>query len=289
MAKTALNAVQGEWETNPYPSQTQILVETGLSGVALLHALEGEQFRLCYQPKVEMKSGKVAGLEALLRWCHPTHGMLSPELFIPVAEQHGVIQAITRWVLETVIRQCARWRREGLLIPVAINLSGLDLEDLTLPTYVAGLLETWELPPSFIELEITETAAIIDMECSRAVLGQLSRLGVGVAIDDFGIGYSSLQRLRQLPVTTIKIDKSFVGKAGCDEHDMVFIDTITHLGHRLGLKVVAEGIECLATWVRLAAAGCDMGQGYHISRPLSCEAVNGWMRSSAQHDWRKIG
>lgn len=284
MVKSAVNAVQGM-----YPCSTQTMVERGLSGAALLHALEDGQFRLHYQPKVEMRGGKVVGVEALLRWHHPTHGLLRPELFVPVAEQHGVIQAISRWVLETVVSQCAQWRKEGLRVPVAVNLSGMDLEDRTLPHYLAGLLQTCALPSSFIELEITETAAIADLACSLEVLGQLSRLGVGVAIDDFGIGYSSLQRLRQLPVTTIKIDKSFIAQGGCNKHDMVFIDTITHLGHRLGLKVVAEGIESKESWARLAAAGCDMGQGYHISRPLPSDAVNNWMRSSAQQLWRKIG
>lgn len=287
MAKTGMNVANVVWQGNPYPGR--IWGERGISGLALMQALEEEQFSLCYQPKVEMKSGKVVGLEALLRWRHPSRGILSPELFIPVAEQHGVIRAVTRWVLETVIRQCAGWRRQEIFIPVAVNLSGMDLEDRSLPDYVAGLLETWEVPSSFLELEITETAAITDPHCSRAVLECFSRLGLSVAIDDFGIGYSSLQRLKQLPVSTIKIDKSFVTQAACDEHNMVFIDTITDLGHRLGLTVVAEGIECRESWTRLAAAGCDMAQGYHISRPLCGKAVNDWLRSGAQHGWCKIG
>lgn len=287
MAKTGENTAQGEWQGELYPAHRR--VERLISGETLSQALEDGQLSLYYQPKVDMQSGQAVGLEALLRWHHTTHGMLTPEYFIPVAEQQGVIRAITRWVLETVIRQCASWRREGLLMPIAVNLSGLDLDDRALPSYVAGLLETWQVPSTFIELEITETAAIADLECSIEVLGRLSRLGLGVAIDDFGIGYSSLQRLKQLPVNTIKIDKSFVTQSCCDEHDMVFIDSITRLGHRLGLKVVAEGIECSESWARLAAVGCDMGQGYHISRPLSGEAITGWLRSGAQHDWRKIG
>lgn len=287
MATAGGNAAQGTWQEASRPGR--IRGKGLICGKALVQALEEEQLSLYYQPKVEMKSGRVVGLEALLRWQHSAFGLLTPELFIPIAEQHGVIRAITRWVLETVIRQCASWRQEGLLIPIAVNLSGLDLEDRDLPDYLIGLLETWQVPSPFIELEITETAAIADLESSIEVLGRLSRLGLGVAIDDFGIGYSSLQRLKQLPVTTIKIDKSFVTHAGSDEHDMVFIDTITRLGHRLGLKVVAEGIECGESWARLAAAGCDMGQGYHISRPLTSEAISSWLRSGAQHDWRKIG
>lgn len=246
-------------------------------------AIHQGQLSLHYQPKVEMKTGRVVGLEALLRWRHHRHGMISPEHFIPVAERHGRIHAITRWVLEAVIRQCASWRSDGLLVPVAVNLSGFDLAERELPAYVAGLLERWEVPPLFIELEITETAVISDHQRCREVLGQLSQLGIAVAIDDFGTGYSSLQRLKQLPFNTIKIDKSFVMDAARDSQEMVFVDTITQLGHRLGMKVVAEGVECRESWARLAAAGCDMGQGYHISRPLSGEVMSHWLRSGAQH------
>lgn len=263
--------------------------ESLVSREALLVALRNNELTLYYQPKVEMQSGQVVGLEALLRWHHVSLGVLSPELFIPIAEQHGIIRDITRWVLEGVIRQCARWRDEGLVVPVAVNLSGLDLEDWKLPDYVGSLLERWQVPPYFIELEITETAAIADHDLSREILGRLSRLGISVAIDDFGIGYSSLQRLKMLPVNTIKIDKSFVIGAERGDQGMVFVDTITSLGHRLGLKVVAEGVECLESWERIAAAGCDMGQGYHISRPLSGEAMTGWLRTGAQRNLAKIG
>lgn len=250
-----------------------------VSDTELSLALQSGQLTLHYQPKVEMKSGQVVGLEALLRWRHSQHGMLSPELFIPMAERHGLIHPITHWVLQAAISQCARWREEGVMLPVAVNLSGLDLEDDSLPDYVALQLDRWQLPSHYIEVEITETADIADYRKSIEVLGSLSQLGIGVAIDDFGTGYASLQRLRQLPVNTIKIDKSFVMDSGEFEQDMIFIDSITDLGHRLGLKVVAEGVECQESWRRLAAAGCDMVQGYHISRPLPVEAVSGWLRT----------
>lgn len=242
-------------------------------------ALQNGQLTLHYQPKVEMKSGRVVGLEALLRWRHSRLGMLSPELFIPAAEQNGLIHPITHWVLQAAISQCARWREEGVVLPVAVNLSGLDLEDSNLPDYVAALLQRWQLPSRYIEVEITETADIADQRKCIDVLSNFSQLGIGVAIDDFGTGYSSLHRLRQLPVNTIKIDKSFITDSSEIEQDMVFVDSITRLGHRLGLKVVAEGVECQESWTRLAAAGCDIGQGYHISRPLPVEAVSGWLRA----------
>jgi EAL domain-containing protein (putative c-di-GMP-specific phosphodiesterase class I) len=276
-------------QTGCHPRAETHALPLAITTDELLSALENGQLVLYYQPKVAMKSGRPVGLEALLRWHHERHGLISPELFIPHAERSGIIQPISRWVLEQVIRQCARWRDAGLLIPVAVNLSGLDLADKTLPDYVAGLLEQWQIPSPFIELEITETAAISDQEVGRRVLLRLARLGIGVTIDDFGIGYSSLQRLRQLPATTIKIDKSFVIGSDSTERDMLFVDTITRLGHGLGMKVVAEGVECRESWERLAAAGCDMGQGYHFSRPLPVEAMTGWLRRGAHFGFAWIG
>lgn len=252
-------------------------------------AIRDDRLTIHYQPKVEMKNGRVVGLEALLRWDHHEHGLISPEHFIPLAERHGRIRAITRWVLSTVIRQCADWQKEGLLVPIAVNISGLDLVDSELPGYVAEQLRRWSVPSLFIELEITETAAIADHRVSREVLSRLAELGIAVAIDDFGTGYSSLLRLKQFPFNTIKIDKSFVMDAGRLSNEMVFVDTITQLGHRLGMKVVAEGVECSESWQRLLAAGCDVGQGYHISRPLPGEVMTGWLRDGAQHVASKIG
>lgn len=246
-------------------------------------ALGSEALTVFYQPKVDLRSGAVTGLEALLRWHHADRGLLSPELFIPLAERSGLIPVITRWVLNAVLRQCGLWQQQGILVPIAVNLSGLDLEDVSLPDYLAQLLEAWEIPPQFIELEITETAAFGDPQRSLGVLQRLSRLGVAVAIDDFGIGYSSLERLKQLPVNTIKIDKSFVMEEGRGEHDMLFVDSITRLGHQLGMKVVAEGVDSHESWQRLLASGCDMAQGYHISRPLSDVAVTGWLRDSVRN------
>jgi EAL domain-containing protein (putative c-di-GMP-specific phosphodiesterase class I) len=261
--------------------QQQALDELVISG-ALHQALHNEALTLAYQPKVDMRSGEVMGLEALLRWHHPERGALSPEQFIPLAERHGLIPAITRWVLNAVLRQCGHWRRQGLLVPIAVNLSGLDLEDATLPDYLAQLLEAWEIPAEYLELEITETAAIGDQQRSLTILRRLSALGVAVAIDDFGIGYSSLHRLKHLPINTIKIDKSFVMEEGRSDHDLLFVDTITRLGHQLGMKIVAEGVDSHASWQRLLATGCDMAQGYHISHPLSDEAVTCWLRDGAR-------
>lgn len=254
------------------------LQEGQVSDAELQEALCRDDFTIFYQPKVDLKSGTVKGLEALLRWHHPYHGLLSPEQFIPMAERNGFIQAITRWVLNTVLRQCAEWQQLGLLVPVAVNLSGIDLEDTTLPDHLEQLLQAWEIPAQFIELEITETAAIADHPRCIDILRRLTALGVTVAIDDFGIGYSSLQRLKHLPVDTIKIDKSFVMEEGRGENDVLFVDTIVRLGHQLGKKVVAEGVDCRESWQRLLTTSCDMAQGYHISQPLSVEAITTWLR-----------
>ncbi len=248
----------------------------------LHHALSNDALSVFYQPKIDLKSGEVRGVEALLRWYHADQGMLSPEQFIPMAERNGLIQAITRWVLNAVMRQCALWQQLGLLLPVAVNLSGLDLEDATLPDFLAQLLEAWEIPAEFLELEITETAAIADQQRGIDILQRISDIGIAIAIDDFGIGYSSLHRLKHLPVNTIKIDKSFVMEEGRSENDLLFVDTIAHLGHQLGMKVIAEGVDSYESWQRLLATGCDMAQGYHISHPLSSEAITGWLRDTAR-------
>lgn len=260
---------------------TSLNPEAPLSDSELHDALLRDAFSVLYQPKVELKSGKVTGLEALLRWYHPERGALPPELFIPFAERNGLIQLLTRWVLNTVLRQGALWRQQGILLPIAVNLSGHDLEDATLPDYLEQLLQVWELPAQFLELEITETAAIGDQERAVETLQRLSSLGVTVAIDDFGIGYSSLQRLKQLPIDAIKIDKSFVMEQGRDKHDGLFVDTIIRLGHQLGMKVVAEGVDSPESWLRLLGSGCDMAQGYHISHPLPGETISGWLQERA--------
>lgn len=258
----------------------QVTLEELIAGGELDHALQNEALSLVYQPKVDLHSGEVRGLEALLRWHHSERGQLSPEQFIPLAERYGLIPTITRWVLNAVLRQCGHWQAQGLLVPIAVNLSGLDLQESDLPDYLAQLLQAWEIPAQFIELEITETAAIGDHQGSLEILKRLSALGVAVAIDDFGIGYSSLHRLKHLPINTIKIDKSFVMEQGRGAHDILFVDTITRLGHQLGMKVVAEGVDSHDSWQRLLATGCDMAQGYHISRPLTGDAVTDWLRDT---------
>ena len=247
----------------------------------LHHALSNDALTVFYQPKIDLKSGRVSGVEALLRWYHAEQGLLSPEQFIPLAEHNGLIQTITRWVLNAVLRQCALWQQQGLLVPVAVNLSGIDLQDESLPDYLSQLLQAWEIPADYLELEITETAAISDMNSSIDTLHRISALGITIAIDDFGIGHSSLHRLKHLPVHIIKIDKSFIMGQQQGDRDLLFVDTIAQLGHQLGMKVIAEGVDSHECWQQLQKTECDMAQGYHISHPLSGEAITGWLCNSA--------
>ncbi|MDQ2069714.1 putative bifunctional diguanylate cyclase/phosphodiesterase [Natronospira bacteriovora] len=253
-------------------------------------AIDDEQFHIQYQPKIAVSNRQATQLEALIRWNHPEQGFVPPDEFIPLAENSGYIRTISRWVLQTVIRQLAEWRRSELSIAVAVNISALDLVDAGLPRYVQALLDQHELPPSALGLEITETTVMKDARHALHILQELRSLGVAIAIDDFGTGYSSLAQLRSLPVDELKIDKSFVMKlAGQaeDAEDPVIVRSTIDLAHNMGLKVVAEGVEDEATWWRLAGYGCDSIQGYWISRPMPADALPEWLGEFANRQWRE--
>jgi EAL domain-containing protein (putative c-di-GMP-specific phosphodiesterase class I) len=224
-----------------------------------------------------LHSGELAGLEALVRWDHPLKGLLPPEQFIPFAEREGLIGSLTRLVFASVIQQGAAWQREHCLVPISINLSALDLEDLSLPEYVEDLLMEWELSGNFLEIEITESKAIDDWNRCADLLHRFSALGISVAIDDFGTGYASWSYLKELPVDAIKIDKSFVMEMAGDHTNSVIVQSIVHLAHQLGKSVVAEGVDSQVSWDMLLLSECDQAQGFHISRPLSTEAVTPWL------------
>jgi diguanylate cyclase (GGDEF)-like protein/PAS domain S-box-containing protein len=250
----------------------------------LLHDLrqapEQEQLLLHYQPKVEMKSGAIHQVEALIRWQHPQRGILPPDDFLPLAEESGLMKPLSQWVLNEAIRQCRVWDRDGIHLRVAVNLSMRDLQDTQLPQRIAGLLTAWGLDPASLEVEVTETAIAADIERTRQSLADLHQMGVRIAIDDFGTGYSSLAHLRQLPVDTVKIDKSFVHGLTKNDNDTAIVRATIELGHDLGLQVVAEGVEDQATWDALATLGCDLVQGYLISRPLPAVALQEWLSAA---------
>jgi diguanylate cyclase (GGDEF)-like protein/PAS domain S-box-containing protein len=253
----------------------------------LRHAIENDQLVLHYQPKASFVTGCVSHVEALVRWRHPQRGLVPPDQFIPLAEQTGLICPLFLWVLNDALRQCSLWQREGIELHVAVNLSMRNLQDPRLPDTLVNFLSRWNLEPTWVELEITESALAADPERAMKILTRFSVMGMRIAIDDFGTGYSSLAYLKRLPVDEIKIDKSFVLGMATDENDATIVRSTIDLGHNLGLKVVAEGIEDQATWNLLAAWGCDLAQGYFLSHPLPATDFVAWLRECGRAELRQ--
>jgi diguanylate cyclase (GGDEF)-like protein len=242
----------------------------------LRHAVEHGELRLYYQPKVHLGSALVVAAEAQIRWAHPTRGMVPPVQFIPFAEQTGYIRVLTQWVLQEAIRQCGAWRNSGLDIQVSVNLSTRDLMHRDLPDHVAALLREHEVPPQSLCLEITESSFMEDPANAQKVLDRLADLGVSLSIDDYGTGYSSLSYLMKLPVNELKIDRSFVARISENGDLATIVRSTIELGHSLGLKVVAEGVEDPQGYALLRTLGCDSAQGYFMSPPLPAEAFRNW-------------
>jgi diguanylate cyclase (GGDEF)-like protein len=245
----------------------------------LRKAVEAGQLVVHYQPKADMRAGGIIGVEALLRWHHPEHGLIPPDEFIPLAEHTGLIKPLTMFVLEEALSQCHAWRQDGLEVGVAVNLSMRNLYDPHFPDEVQRLLRSWRVEPRYLEFEITESVIMADPQRAGTVLGRLSALGVGLSLDDFGVGYSSLAYLRRLPVTEIKIDKSFVVNITNNESDAMIVRSTIGLARSLGLRVVAEGVESKQTWTRLVALGCDVAQGYYLCRPKAAHELTPWLHS----------
>jgi len=255
----------------------------------LRDAIEQGALALHYQPQVDLATGQITGVEALVRWPHPAQGLIPPDLFIPLAEATGLIAPLTDWVLAEAIRQGREWQRAGHLLAVSVNLSMWNLLDPTLPDRVAALLQDHGLSPAWLRLELTESALMADPERAMEVLARLSGLDVDLAVDDFGSGYSSLAYLKRLPIDELKIDKGFVREMATDETDEAIVASTVALGHALGLRVVAEGIEDRATWERLREMGCDVAQGYYMSRPLPAAEVLRWALTSSFGSMRGVG
>src|SRR3954468_21893188 len=243
----------------------------------LRRAMDEAELVLHYQPKVDLRTGEAKGVEALARWTHPERGMLSPDEFIPLAERSNLLRPMTLYLLDTAMRQANAWRSRGLEVTVAVNLSMQNMLDLRLPNDLARLLTSWRLPAGSLELEITESTIMADHRRAQTILGRLSKMGVRLSIDDFGTGYSSLQYLQELPVDAIKIDKSFVMSMETDAGNATIVQSTVDLGHNLGLEVVAEGVEDMHTYNKLAGLGCDYAQGYFLSKPLSAEKLTIWL------------
>ncbi|MEE9250217.1 MAG: EAL domain-containing protein, partial [Alphaproteobacteria bacterium] len=246
----------------------------------LRRAIESDQLVLQYQPQVDLAAGQVIGAEALVRWRHPEHGVVLPDEFIALAEQIGLIRQLTRWVLNTALRQAAAWHRKGFAIAVSVNLSPRNLHEDDLSETIGGLLERYGVEPRHLTLEITESAIMVDPTRALKVIERLSAIGVRLAIDDYGTGYSSLAYLKRLPVDEIKIDKSFVMNMTHDRNDRVIVRSTVDLVHNLGLKVVAEGVACKEQFRRLKAFGCDTGQGHFVSHPLPLADFMVWLEQA---------
>jgi predicted signal transduction protein with EAL and GGDEF domain len=244
-------------------------------------ALMSDELIVHYQPIVSLSDLEVRGAEALVRWEHPTHGLIPPGGFLDVVEQTPMIGRLTRHVLEQSIGQCASWRREGRDLSVAVNLSVRSLLDRQLPGDIERLLTTYSLPSCALHLEITESMIMSDPERALATVSRLSALGVRLSVDDFGTGYSSLANLRRLPINDLKIDRSFVTPMLDDNSDLIIVNSTIKLGHDLGLEIIAEGVEDRRTLEHLGLLGCDLAQGYHLSRPLPSDDFAAWLAPNA--------
>jgi diguanylate cyclase (GGDEF)-like protein len=234
----------------------------------LRQAIERDELVLHYQPKVSLNSGELTGVEALVRWQHPTRGLLGPHEFVPFAERTGAVADLTRWVVDHALAQCREWRDQGIDVPVAVNLAAANIVDVTLPDAIGGALERYGLPADRLECELSEHTVMADPIRATDVLAGLRALGVGLSLDDFGTGHSSLAYLKRLPLDEVKIDRSFVAGMTDDENDAVIVRSTIDLARNLGLRVVAEGVETADVMATLADLRCDVAQGFHVSRPL---------------------
>jgi diguanylate cyclase (GGDEF)-like protein len=241
--------------------------------------IERGEIRLHFQPKASLATGAIDGVEALVRWQHPTRGLLEPAVFLPLAEQTGLMRLLTLRVLDLALEQCHAWHSADIELAVGVNLSAENLLDLELEADVRRLLARWSVDPRWLQLEITEDVLMADPRRARDVIERLRAAGVTIALDDFGTGYSSLVHVKQLALDELKIDRAFVTNLLHDRADAAIVTSTLALARSLGLRVVAEGVEDGATWSRLAALGCDLAQGFHLSRPLPAEQLADWLNS----------
>lgn len=239
-------------------------------------ALASNGFHMAYQPKAALLDAQYIGAEALIRWEHPELGSVNPEEFIALAESAGYINQITRWVFSETIKQLGLWHKDSVNVHLSVNISALDLLDTELPRYLADLLSQYEVPSSYLCLELTESSIMKDEQQSLSMLNRLKSMGLRLSVDDFGTGFSSLSQLKRLPVDELKIDKSFVLNLGDNDDDAVIVRSTIELGHNMGLSVVAEGVESDASLGLLGQYGCDLIQGYFLGKPMSPDSLTKW-------------
>jgi len=253
-------------------------------------ALQNQEFVLHYQPKVNMKTRAVVGVEALIRWQHPEHGLLAPGLFLPLIENHRLSVDVGEWVIEQALLQLAVWQALGVQIPISVNISAMQIQQLDFFTRLQACMGRFPgLQPNGLQLEILETSALEDMEQVAKFVLQCKALGVDFALDDFGTGYSSLTYLRGLPVAVVKIDQSFVRDMLLDQDNMSILDGILWIMRRLQRSVIAEGVETLAHGRALMDLGCELAQGYGIGRPMPVAALSAWIQAWENDlEWKEV-
>jgi len=256
------------------PDQLSLVVE-------MRTAIERDEFELYYQPKRHLHSGLITRVEVLIRWNHPRRGLLMPVSFVPIAERTGLIKPMTDWILDKAMKQCREWQDAGAPIHVAVNVSAKSLLEETLPSKVQSMLDKWNIDPRFLKIEITESSIMADPAHALAIMSMLQSMGVRLSVDDFGTGYSSLTHLRELPIDEIKIDKSFVTGMLTSEADAAIVRTVIDLAHNLGKQVCAEGVEDAETMHKLEEMGCDLAQGYFISRPVPAATLMTWLTENS--------
>ena len=250
--------------------------QLGLLG-ELRRAIDNDELVLHFQPKVSLPGGGFCGAEALLRWEHPTRGLIPPGMFIPAAERTALIRPLTAWVINAALAECKRWQDQGRPLKLAVNVSARNLLDASFGDDVLELLARWDLTPTCLVLEVTESAIMVDPERAGSILRRFANMGIELAIDDFGAGYTSLGHLRTLPVQELKIDQSLVLQMSTSAADTLIIGAIIDLAHSLGLRTVAEGVEDADTLQRLSVLGCDIAQGYHLARPMPAAELSQWV------------
>ncbi len=239
----------------------------------LRQAIYGDQLVLHYQPKINIATASITGVEALVRWQHPNLGLVYPDQFLPLTEQNGWLGALTHWVIEKAVWQEQQWQAMGLSLPISVNISADNITSLILPEQLGGLLADNKLDPTLLTLEVTESALMGELVTSLDILTRLRLKGIGLSIDDFGTGFSSLSQLHRIPFTELKIDRSFVLAMLEDKEARAIVKTCIILGHELNMQVVAEGVETREHLGQLQGLGCDVAQGYYFSRPIPADGI----------------
>jgi EAL domain-containing protein (putative c-di-GMP-specific phosphodiesterase class I)/CheY-like chemotaxis protein len=266
-----------------FQAQQQIQEKNWIPNVAeLSDAINSRQLVLHYQPKIDVSSGKTSGFEALVRWQHPEFGLIPPFRFIRLAEQFGLMGELTASVLLMAMEQLASWNQQGLNTRIAVNISAENLTDLEFPQKLLHLMQQFKIAPAQLLLEITETAVMNEVVLSLDILIRLRMNGIGLSIDDFGTGYSSLAQLHRIPFSELKIDRRFVHAMGTEAESLAIVETCVFLGHRLGMKVVAEGVETASILRKLQDINCDQAQGFYWSKALAEPQATAWLQNSTE-------